>query len=1071
MNKTLLSCLSLPAVALTAVHAQAQQSRTISGRVVDRETTQGLPGVTVLLKGTTNGISTNADGTYVLTVPATGGTLSFSSIGYINVERAINSDDQEINIGLAPDSKQLSQVVVTALGIERQRGTLGYAVETLTNRDITRASEPNLVRALQGRVAGVQISSASGAAGGATRIVIRGAQSFTGDNQPIYVVDGNVISNSALNTTLGTGGDLNNGVDITNRAGDIDPNIVESITVLKGPAAAALYGSRAASGAIIISTKKAQTLKKNQPRVTVNSAVTWERVNRLPKFQNSFGAGGVFTTGPRAGERVHGPESIQSWGPRMEGQLVQDWRTYRLRTSQGQPVDSAAFTAQPDNIRDFFETGVTYNNSVALSGANEVSGYYLAVADARTRSFVPENTYKRTTVSMSGTSRLFDKVGLSGTLNYIKSGGDRGIQGQSLAGIMQSLMATPRNVALSEAKDYNDPRFNLANYYNRVRNNPYFLLDQNRLTDNVDRVLSTAELSYEPMRGLSFVFRQGLDFYSDRRRQQTAEGTFGTTSGRYIEDIIYGRNTTTNLLVNYAKQFGQNLTLKAIAGLDYQQQAIERTTADAINLVVPNFFSLNNGTTVVPSPGAEKSRLLGVLTDIQLGYRNYLYLGLTARNDRSSTLPRSNRSFFYPSASLSFVVTEALGLVDNKWLSFAKLRVNAAQVGKPAQPYALNDVFIRSSIDDGFNGQYQFPLAGVGAYRVGNALGNPNLKSETTRAYEGGGEVRFLNDRIGIDATYYFTRSQDIIVNVPLSSTAGFTSQVVNAGTMENKGIELTLNAIPVRTASGFSWDFNINFTRNRNRVTEVSNSTSSISLGGLAAVGLDARVGQPYGSFYGSKMLRDPEGRVVVDPRTGFPRVDLARQPLGSIQPDYLAGLSTTVSYKGLALNVLFDTRQGGKFYSRTIVDGYFYGTLRETAATDRQPFVVPNSVIENPDGSFSPNTTKNADGGVAAWDGGRLYWQQVGNIGENTLFDASFVKLREASLTYSLPDRLITRTRLTGIQLALIGRNLALWTPKSQPHIDPEVSSFGTGNNQGFEYFAFPTTRSFGASLKLTL
>ncbi|UYZ62596.1 SusC/RagA family TonB-linked outer membrane protein [Hymenobacter weizhouensis] len=1069
MKKTLLSnvsALSAVGVVLLAAPAYAQ-TRTISGRVFDRVTTEGLPGVTVLLKGSGTGVSTNSDGTFILEVPGNGGTLVFSSIGYINVERELD-DARQMEVGMAADTKQLSQVVVTALGIERQRKTLGYAVETLNNRDITRASEPNLLRSLQGRLAGVQISGATGAAGGATRVVIRGAQSFTGDNQPIYVVDGNVISNAALNSAGNTGGDLNNGVDLTNRAGDIDPNIVESITVLKGPAAAALYGSRAASGAIIITTKKGQNLK-GRPQVAVSSAVTFERVNRLPEFQNTYGAGSTITAGPLAGRQVYSPTTNWSWGPRIQGQNVADWRTFRQRFSAGQPADSVRLSAKPDNIRDFFETGVTYNNAISFAGSNELSNYYVSVADARTSSFVPENNYKRTTVSLNGGTRLYEKLGISGTVNYIKSGGDRGIQGQSLAGIMQSLINVPRNIDITEAKDYNDSRYNLQNFHLAgFRNNPYFLLDKNRLTDNVDRLLSTAEVNYQPLQWLGFTLRQGIDFFSDRRRQQIAQGTVGNAAGRYIEDNIYGRNTTTDLLANVVHRITPDITAKGIFGVDYQQQAIERTTANGLGVVVPDFYDLSNTLSVRTTKGESKTRLLGYFADVQLSFRDYLYLGLTGRRDRSSTL---RKAFYYPSANLGFIFTEAFK-IQNSILSFGKVRANVASVGKVVQPYRERTVFVRGGIDDGFGGELQFPYGTVPAFQVGNFIGNPNLTNELTTAYEVGTELSFFNNRLGIDATYYNSRSKKIYVDLLLSSTTGFTSQAVNAGVMENKGIELAVAATPVRTDSGFSWDLNLTYTRNRNEVTEVSSTTSNIVIGGLGGsnVALNSQVGQPYGTFFGTKMLRDPEGRIVVDERTGFPRIDPNRQALGSIQPDFLAGVSTTLSYKGVALNVLFDARKGGKFYSQTVRDGYFVGTLKETAANDRQPFVVPNSVIQNADGSYSPNT-KIADGGNSVWDGGRLYWQQYANTGENSLFDASFLKLRETSLSYTLPEELARQVRLGSIQVALIGRNLMLWTPKSQPHIDPEVSSFGTGNNQGFEYFSFPTTRSFGASLKLTL
>ncbi|GAB3838532.1 SusC/RagA family TonB-linked outer membrane protein [Hymenobacter jeollabukensis] len=1057
MKRTLL-LFGLPLVLLA--EPAAAQSRTVSGRVTDRGNGQGLPGATVLLKGTTTGASTNAEGTFSLTVPAEGGTLVISSIGYATIEQVIGSQST-INVALAAGTEQLSEVVVTALGIERERKSLGYAVETLENKDITRASEPNLVRSLQGRVAGVQVSSASGGAGGATRIVIRGAQSFTGDNQPIYVVDGNVISNNAvtnLSTAAprGNGDDLNNGVDLPNRAADIDPNNVESITVLKGPAAAALYGARAASGAIIITTKKGAGLK-GRSQIAVTSAVTLDRVNRLPKFQNTYGSGS---------DGVYDPQNNVSWGPRMDGRLVPDWRTYTLADPNATVVDSIPLTPKPDNVRDFFETGVTTNNAVSFSGSNQSSNFYVSLADVRTKSFIPNTTYKRTSVSLSGGTQLFNKVTTSATLTYVKSGGDRGVQGQSRSNILQTIYNTPRDIVLTDQKNYNDPRYDLTGYYLAgFRNNPYFLLDKNLLTDDVDRLLGTATVSYDPLEWLNLTFRQGVDVFTDRRKQTISQGTINNLTGRYLEDNNFGRNLTTDALVNVTRRFGEDFTLKGVFGTNYQEQLTSRSVADGVGLVIPDFYDLSNTSVVTNTKVDTKQRILGLFADVQLAYRDYLFLGLTGRNDWTSTLPRATRSFFYPSANVGFVFTDAFKLQSN-YLSFGKLRANVASVGKPPIPYQIDPVFVRSTVDNGFQAQYVFPLQSVPGFRVGNVLGNPRLKSELTTAYEGGLEMRFFQNRLGFDLTYYKSVSKDIIVNVPVPGPSGFTAQTANAGTMENRGVELALNATPVQLKNGFTWDLNFTFTRNRNRVTEVTNVTPNIGVGGLGSVALEARVGQPYGSFFGTKMLRDGEGRVVIDPVSGFPRLDPVLTTLGNIQPKFLAGAGTTLSYKGLALNVLFDTKQGGKFFSNTINTLQFAGALKETTAHDRQPFLYPNSVIPNPDGSgsFVPNTTVLTDGGFN-------YWRQVSTAGENTLFDASYIKLREASLSYALPATLVSKVKLTGIQFSLIGRNLALWTPDSQPHVDPEVSSLGSGNNQGYEFYAYPSTRSYGASLRLTL
>jgi TonB-linked SusC/RagA family outer membrane protein len=1054
MKKTLLMSLVL---ILTLLHSALAQTRAVSGRVTDRKDGEGLPGVTIIVKGTSTGVSTNADGSFAIDVPQGGTTLTFSSVGKITQERLIGTESV-VNVSLADDNKQLDEVVVTALGIERERKTLGYAVQTLNNAEITRASEQNLVRSLQGRVAGVQITSASGSPGGATRVQIRGPQSFTGNNQPIYVVDGNVISNTALTTTSGTGGDLNNGVDLPNRAADIDPNNIESITVLKGPAAAALYGSQAASGAIIITTKKGGG-PGGRSQINLISAVSFDRVNRLPDFQNTYGSGG--STGE------FDPQTNQSWGPKMDGRNVADWRTYGLFPSGATVVDSVPFVPHPNNVRDFFQTGVTYNNSVNFSGSNETSNFFASVSNVNIKSFIPNTNYNRSTIAFNGSTRLFNKLTVGGNVNYVNSGGDLGVQGQSRAGIIQTILNTPRDIEIKDQKNYDDPRYNLTGYYLAgFRNNPYFLLANNLLTNKVDRVFGNASLSYDPTSWLNITFRQSVDTYSDIRQQKIAVGTQQFLTGRYNEDNITGRNLTTDFLVNVTKKVSSDLTLKGIVGSNYQEQRLSRLSVDGPGgLVVPGFYDLSNINGVpVPTKGDSKVRLLGVFADIQLNFRDYLSLDVTGRNDLASTLPYKNRSFFYPSANASFIFTEALKLPNNV-LNFGKIRANIASVGKQAPFGILNPVFSKSGVDDGFNGTYTAPFVGttVPGFRVGNFLSSPDLKAELTTSYEVGTELRFFNDRLTIDATYYNSRSKNIIVAVPVASTSGFTSVYTNAGTMENKGIELLLGGTPIKTATGFSWNINATYTRNRNQVIDVTNIVPNVIIGGLSSPGLEARVGQPYGSFLGTKMDRDPNGNIVVSATTGLPQVAPGGSyTLGNIQPNFLAGLSNTFSYKGFALNVLFDTRQGGKFYSNTIGAGYFGGSLKETTFNDRNPFVIQGSVVRNADGTYSPNT-KAADP--------YTYWSTLSNINENTLYSASYVKLREASLSYSLPTSLVSKIKLTGVQFTLTGRNLFLWTPASQPHLDPEVSAFGTGNTQGYEFSSYPSTRSMGASLRLTL
>ncbi|MGM9510229.1 SusC/RagA family TonB-linked outer membrane protein [Larkinella sp. GY13] len=1045
------------------------QSKTVSGTIRSASDNLPMPGVTIGIKGTTQGATSDGTGAFRISGIPDNATLVFSFIGYKTQEISVGNRTN-FDIVLEESAAILNEVVVTASAIEREKKTLGYAVTNVKGEDLIRANESNMLRSLQGRVPGVQISSASGAAGGATRVVIRGAQSFNGNNQPLYVVDGIIVSNNNTTTAIingngtlsaaGTGGDLNNGVDITNRAADIDPNNIESVSILKGPAAAALYGSQAASGVIIITTKNRSKAVTDKPQISLNSSVNFENPLRLPDYQNTFAAGfdGVYDLNDAGNV---------SWGPKIQGQKVADWRTYGLYAlGQLDNPDSIPLVARPNNVRNFFDTGVTLNNSFSVRNNNGTSNYILTVSDVNTKSMIPNTNYHRTAVNVGAGTKFFNnKVSANLSATFTRSGGDRGVQGQGRSNILQTIYNTPRDIEITDQKDFNDPRYNLEGYYLAgFRNNPYWLLENNLLKDKVNRFFGNAQISYDPVPWLNLMYRIGTDMYSDLRTQRFAQGTIATVGGRFVEDNTNFQSLLSDFIVTANRDLSPNLNLKVILGHNLQDYNSSRGVYDGQPLIVPGFYDLSNASTIVTTRVDSRTRLYGIYGDVQLAYKDYLFVDVTGRNDYSSTLPKKNRSFFYPGASVSFIPTSAFLDLRNNALSYMKLRANIAQVGKVANAYQINPVFTRTATTDGFQAAYQFPLNGIAGFSVGNIRGNPDLRSELTTSWEIGTEILFFNNRLGIDFTYYNSKSEQQIVNVPISSTSGFLAQTLNAGAMTNKGIELLLTGTPVKSTSGFRWDVSLNFTRNRNKVTELYNPLAPVGLGGLSSPSLQARLGEPYGAFFGSKMLRDPEGRVVVNATTGRPLTDPVLQVLGNIQPDFSAGLSNTVSFKGLAFNVLVDTRQGGKFFSQTANLGRFAGYTKETTYNDREPFVYPNSVIQNQDGTFTPNTTVKTNGGYE-------YWSTVSNFGENTLFDASFVKLREMSLSYALPKSLIGKTPFSTIQVSLIGRNLMLWTPKSQPNVDPEVSSFGTGNSQGYEYLAYPSTRSYGASLKIVL
>ena len=1062
---TLIACALIPAMSIMA------QERVIQGNVTSRTDGLTVPGVTVSVPGTTLVAVTDIDGHYTISVPEETKMLRFSSLGLKTQDVEIGSSGT-IDVILETDELKLDEVVITANAIEREKRSLGYGVTTVSGDDLTKGEERSLVNSLQGKVPGVQITSTSGGVGSSSRIVIRGGSSILLSNKPLMVVDGIPIQDKEFQT----GDELNRQVDAGNRANDINPEDIESISILKGPAAAALYGSRASNGAVMITTKsgKAAAGAGKNLAMSVSSGYTFESPLKLPEFQNQFGQGLPFLP--------HDLRENTSWGAEFDG-VVRPW---------GNPVDGEQrvkpYSALEDNVKEFFDIGHTLTNNVSLAGGKDKTNYYFSAGNVNQSGIIPGTHYNRTTFKVSAGTELANNFTSSVSVIYAKSKGDLTIQGQNTyLSPWENVLQTPRDISLLELRDYHNKFNDLNNYYSPYTTNPWYTLNENSYKNNVDHIISNAQLGYRLNSWIDLNYRIGIDYYSDRREEIQAIQTIddplsvralnGTADfpGFYQLTSLIGQEINSDIMATFHRDLSENLKASLLLGHGVTMQKNTSQISTANNLTIPFFYNLSNvNGTPSTANTLEQRRLWGLYADLNLNWKNYLFLELTARNDHTSTLSPDNNSYWYPSASLSLVFTDAFDL-RSKTFSFGKIAVNYARVGKDAPAYVIEEIYAQPSVDnpvytitDGHqNVSINFPFNGIPGFTKGNTLSNPDLTPEFTKAFEVNIDLGFLDDRLGLTANIYSNKSEDQIIPIQLPASTGFRAQYVNAATLTNKGIELLLRVTPVLTPS-FKWSFSINYTKNTNNVEELYQGLNQLSIGaGTTFVGADlvAQVGKPYGQLLVTSLLHDAEGRVVVDPVNGLPVQDPNDQIVGSILPDWIGGITNTFSYKSFSFSFTFDTHQGGLLYSRTKSLMLFTGTDPLTVYNNREPFVVPNSIIQNPDGSYSPNNiavdpfTYFANSGNA-----------IANVPSESVIDASFIKLREINLSYTLPKKWSSKTPFGEITVSAFGRNLWIKTDKDNYYIDPEISSFGTGNVQGYDYGALPSVKSFGGLVRVS-
>lgn len=1044
IHKMLRSVLAIGLVFAFGAATLQAQTGTIEGNITNSETGAVLPSANVFINELGKGAASDAEGNFTIEdVPYGTYKLRVSFVGYQTkiVPVTVDAETVTVSITLSPGVRGLEDVVVTAFGVERENRSIGYSSQSINTEDLAKVRETNFINSLQGKAAGVNITQGSGAIGSSSRITIRGISSLTGDNEPLFIIDGVYIDNSNFDPA----GEFDGEPDYGNAAADINPENIKSITVLKGPNAAALYGSRAANGAIIIETKDGTSAIREGIGARVNSTVTFQDVAVLPDLQNQYGqgCGGQFQYVNGAGAGLCDGVD-ESWGPPLDGTPRVQWWT---------GGDTAPWEAHPDNVRDYFETGHIINNDVSVAGNYGDSNFRLSATNVLQKGTIPNSKLQSNNVSLTAGANLSDEFRAEGRISYNQTiGKNRPALGYSAENPMQQLTQWfGRQVDIHKLKDYKDDQGNPRNWNYNYHDNPYWMQYENTNRQVRDRVIGSVNLQYDVSDWVTIEGHAGNDFYQERREEVIAVGTLNDPTGDYSEDTYVVNQWRANASINANRQLTEDISLDTRLGVEMFRRSFENNYGRAPALSTPGVYNLQNSAVRQIIGDTERSKATNsVYGYATFGYDDFLYLDITGRNDWSSTLPADNNSYFYPSASLSFIFTDAFDL-GLDWMSFGKLRASWTQVGSDTNPFQLQQYFNSGS-----------PFGDLPTYTVQNRISNANLKPQITESLELGGEVRFFDDRMGLDLTYYNSTTRDQITPVQVSAASGYTQQVVNVGEIANRGIEATLNTTPVLN-SNFQWDLTLNFAKNHNEVISLARGLDTFVHGSTWDVTVESRPGEEYGALWGYGFLRDDDGNIVVD-NSGVPILDTSqKRNFGSYMPDWTGSVYNSFSYQNFDLSFLVDIRSGGSLNSVTYMFGRYTGILEETLQGRESGFVFQGGRWA--DGAVKQNGEPN-DISVGAETFNKLTF--FGNA-ESHIFDASYVKLRELRLTYNLPVEWMDNLPFRNMSVSAVGRNLWI-IHKNVPHIDPETA-FNSGNVQGLESNQVPSVRTFGFNISFGL
>lgn len=1011
------------------------QSRVVTGAVKDDAGT-AVPGANVIIKGTNSGTTTDGEGKYSISVENENAVLVVSFIGFTTQEVPVGARSI-VDVSLKGDAAQLQEVVVTALGIERDKKSIGYSVQDVKGSDLTIARESNVINNLQGRVAGVQIYKGGTGPGGSSKILIRGAGSLReGASDPLVVVDGVPFDNYNTASNQSEYGSFDQGQGIQ----QINPDDIETMTVLKGPEAGALYGNRGANGVILITTKKGTT--KKGLGGSFQSNLTFESPLTLPKMQNQYGQGtnGTFDS--------NGINQQSSWGPALGATIAYpDW------TGQTRPQ-----TINGNDLRNFLNTGVTSTNSVSIAGGSDKNTVRLGYTNMSNTGLLPNSSIKRNMVTLRVTSKITDRLSVDAKISYTRQDGlNRPQTSGSPSNVFAQYYSMPRSIHLSEMNPWKDATGGMVLWYPQgysTLRNPYWTMYEDFNKDNTDRFLTMIKLEYRLTDWLKFFVRNGMDKRITLNQSANAygirdlgQGLLNFNSG-YNANIYEATETNTDFLFTASKTFG-DLNASLSAGGNERIASSQNIGGSTGYLNFPGVYTLGTGSHVVPYSVFSDLRVNSLYAFANLSYKSYFFVDATYRNDWTSTLSKANRSIGYPSVSTSLILSEMLGGKIPEFISYAKVRGGYAQTGNFIPPYSLSPTFAINNT--GFNNAY--------TTGVPTNLPDPNIRPEKTNSFEAGIDLKFFGNRIGIEAAYYAKYITNQILNIPVPSQSGYQTKTINAGEIQNTGIEFVISGSPVKTSS-FNWNTAVNFNHNVNRVNQLTPDLTRFLIqddASARAIRIVADAGRPMGDIYGRDFSRDSQGRVLVDPASGLPLYSSDKNTLlGNYQPTFTLGFVNNFTYKNFNLGFVIDMRQGGKIYSQTMASLYVAGNAEGTIA-NRSGGLIVNGV--HADGS--PNTTA---------INSQTYWTTVAGFEPvATLFtyDASNIRLREATLTYNFPSSILGKLPINRLSFALVGRNL--WLISSHMHgMDPE-STFTTTNAQGYENGAYPSYRSMGFNLNV--
>lgn len=1047
---------------VASVHDSHAQD-TVAGIVTDAESGEVLIGVNVRVEETTWGTVTDVSGRFEIALPTSTATLRLTYIGYRPLTVKVEMGDS-LNVAMEPDIQMLEDVVVTALQVERERRSLGYSVQRVSGEDVASASETNLIDALSGQVAGASITSGVSGKGSTTRIVLRGETSIVGDNQPLFVVDGVPISNRSISSSASGGV-----VDFGSGALDIAPQNIASVDVLKGATAAALYGSRAANGAVIIQTKRGR--ESQGLGIEFSSRTMAEDILIMPQYQNEYGSGG-----PEAVSALGYIIPALGWGPHVDEYDVlpqfdspteNGFRAGDIYGPGGNTdlqrrgaVIPTPFEANPGAQRDFFNTGLSFNNNLAISQALDRGGLRFSVSDLRSTGILPNTDFSRTSFGLRSNYGISDRLQVSGGVDYTITGSDNRVTSTYATNTpMYWFSWTDPTISVTALRDYwaadNEGTQNLT-WFSGLIDNPYFTMFESTNGFNRDRIIGNVEAQVQVSDELSVAVGSSIDYWNEKREFRRPFSARFAQSGEFREDAITAREVNAQGRINYSRAVSDDFTLTALVGANVRSERFESTSVRAPRLVIPNTFLLSNvDGQVTAGQNASRKQVNSLFSRAELAYRNMIFVEATGRNDWSSSLPTQNNSYFYPSLSLSAVWTDLLDISPEGTLSFGRVRGSIAQVGSDAPAHRLRNTF---NFGSSFRGNPRVSESSV--------INNPNLLPEIVTSYETGVDVGLFNNRFNIDGTYYYTNSRNQIFDVSVSSASGYSGRFVNAGRITSQGVELTVNATPIQT-NNFSWDLRLNYARDRSIVQSLPEGVDSFTLQSIGSEtnsrpAIILKEGERVGTMYGRGLLRH-EGQIVW--RDGFPVRDNELRPIGNYNPDWKGGIFNRLSLADFELSFLFDFNVGGEFVSFTLAQATNNGTLKETLR-GREDGIIGEGVKEVFDADGNVVDYEENDVRISAQDYFNSRFDRP--VNEELVYDASFVKLRQLRLAYNLPQNILGRLGLQDGSIAVSGRNLLLWT--ENPHYDPELLSFGGSQVvPGFEFFGLPSTREYGLELTL--